>query len=703
VLSASLVFWLVMVGAALRLALDIWEQEKVARAVVAERTAGELDALTGRLAKLAGGIDAVVNGVHTDLQNARHQGSLNEDEILGRLHAAMRRTSAITGLGIAFEPFAYDPGRRLFAPMVERRESGLQDGRLENSYDYTLTYAWYEEALRTGQRWSAPVMDERTGQALITYSRHVTVAGKSAVIFAQAPLTPLREALGFLNLGDHGYAMLLSAQGLIMGHPLDRLARDLVSVSDAAAREEGYFRQMATLFGKAAGDDETDLSSGAFQAKSPVTGQQSDVTWRRVPGPGWIVVTVVSRSDLPLDQELHHRNILLLVAAGVVVLLMLPLLDRLIRGPFLGNWTWSVLASFILLLGIGVVWYVNISRPLVDGELGEAVVSSADLKTMRGRWLANAIMAGQDLPHFIPTGVFVQSVEFITANNVVLTGYIWQRFEDTGATDLPEGFIMPEADTLEVKEAYRRIGDGETVIGWQFRVTLRQTFSYARFPLDWESVWIRLWPRTFEENVVLIPDLESYRIMNPSTLPGVERGIFIGGWTPVSSHISYRNASYHTNFGVDSSGVIQGRPELYFSILIRRNFLDPFVSNLTPIILVLLLIFAMLMTVRREARNLDLLGFNASTIITTCAALFFAVLISHIDLRTSLEAKQIFYLEYFYFITYGVILAVCVNSILFTRDSQLTFIHYKDNLLPKLFYWPAVLGTMFVVTLLAFL
>ncbi|RMF10894.1 MAG: hypothetical protein D6763_04680, partial [Alphaproteobacteria bacterium] len=314
-------------------------------------------------------------------------------------------------------------------------------------------------------------------------------------------------------------------------------------------------------------------------------------------------------------------------------------------------------------------------------------------------------LAGQELPRFLPTGVFVQSVEFISSNNVAITGYVWQRFEKatTGQEALPAGFDLPEADTLEVKEAYRTSTETETVIGWYFRVTLRQTFNYSRFPFDWEAVWIRLWPRTFEQNVILVPDLDAYRITNPGTLPGIEHDLFIGGWTPISSYFEYRVNRYRANFGVDQAGVIQGRPELYFNIMIRRNFLDPFVSNLTPIILVLLLIFAMLMTVQREAKNRDLLGFNAATIITTCAALFFAVLISHIELRSSLAAKQIFYLEYFYFITYGVILLVCVNSILFTSDRQILGIHYRDNLLPKLFFWPVVLAAMFVVTLLMFL
>ncbi len=110
----------------------------------------------------------------------------------------------------------------------------------------------------------------------------------------------------------------------------------------------------------------------------------------------------------------------------------------------------------------------------------------------------------------------------------------------------------------------------------------------------------------------------------------------------------------------------------------------------------------MQMTVTREAKNKDLVGFTASTIITTCAALFFAVLLSHIELRGALAAKKVFYVEYFYFLTYLIILLACVNSILFTSDREIHSIHYHDNLLPKLFYWPLICSAMYAITAAVF-
>jgi hypothetical protein len=46
--------------------------------------------------------------------------------------------------------------------------------------------------------------------------------------------------------------------------------------------------------------------------------------------------------------------------------------------------------------------------------------------------------------------------------------------------------------------------------------------------------------------------------------------------------------------------------------------------------------------------------------------LFFFVLLSHIDLRSSISAKAIVYLEDFYLVTYITLHLVSVNSILFS-------------------------------------
>jgi hypothetical protein len=99
----------------------------------------------------------------------------------------------------------------------------------------------------------------------------------------------------------------------------------------------------------------------------------------------------------------------------------------------------------------------------------------------------------------IPTGVYVQSVEFSSANNVTVTGYVWQRF----APGLPPwvlpaageaGFILPESETTALNRAYEREDETGRLVGWYFKAVLRQEFDYSHHPFDSEVVWVRLWP-----------------------------------------------------------------------------------------------------------------------------------------------------------------------------------------------------------------
>ncbi len=127
----------------------------------------------------------------------------------------------------------------------------------------------------------------------------------------------------------------------------------------------------------------------------------------------------------------------------------------------------------------------------------------------------------------VPTGVFVLSFDFVKASEANLTGYVWQRhrLDQLAADDEPvthgkirAGVLFPEqvdSSSTHLEESYRReqtnaAGEREVVIGWYFDVTVRQHFDYAKYPLDRHDLWLRLWPKDFDEDVVLVPDLAAY-------------------------------------------------------------------------------------------------------------------------------------------------------------------------------------------------
>ncbi len=69
-------------------------------------------------------------------------------------------------------------------------------------------------------------------------------------------------------------------------------------------------------------------------------------------------------------------------------------------------------------------------------------------------------------------------------------------------------------------------------------------------------------------------------------------------------------------------------------------------------------------------------------------------------MREQFAGTSIVYMEYFYFLMYGLLVATSANTYLFSMQTApwLKLIHYKDNLIPKILFWPVVLAGMIVIT-----
>ena len=233
-------------------------------------------------------------------------------------------------------------------------------------------------------------------------------------------------------------------------------------------------------------------------------------------------------------------------------------------------------------------------------------------------------------------------------------------------------------------------------MGWYFRVSVRQDFDYAHYPFDLQTVWLRMWHQDFNRRVVLVPDLNSYKILTPVALPGLEKNFVLPNWSLKASYFNYNFNSYNTTFGVRPATSEERQPELYFNIVVQRKFLSPFITNIVPLLVVAILAFTVLMTINKDGGQL--LGFSGFGVVEACAAFFFVVTITQAQVRDALEVSNLIYLDYFYFIIYLVLLGVSINSILFTRTDGFHLIEYRDNLIPKMAFWPLLLGLLLVVT-----
>ena len=374
----------------------------------------------------------------------------------------------------------------------------------------------------------------------------------------------------------------------------------------------------------------------------------------------------------------------------------------------ISRWAWSVSALISLgcLIAVGTMWV----RAYTAGPTpapADTVVTSQDEVTRYLAALMPAPERGSEPPVFIPTGLYIESIQFKGPYDVQVSGYVWQRY----ANDLPKdlvpkdddvGFVMPEAQYARYFKAYQAQQGNEKLIGWSFFATLREQFDYKEYPLDRQQIWIELWHSDFEREVYLAPDLEGYASLNPAALPALDKDLVLEDWDFQESYFSYRAPRYNSSFGVQGYEPDQRSPELRYNISIKRHLLSSLISRMIVPLVILIQLFVLVVVMGTKQQRLEQFGVRPGAVIFTCAAFFFATLVAHNSLRGDLRAYGLVYLESLYILTYVVILVVAINSVLLVAKPNLKLFRDYDNLWTEVLYWPTILLAMVVITFLTF-
>jgi hypothetical protein len=303
----------------------------------------------------------------------------------------------------------------------------------------------------------------------------------------------------------------------------------------------------------------------------------------------------------------------------------------------------------------------------------------------------------------IPTGVYLQSFEFLNSNNVEMSGFVWQKYGPEIPESVVRGIVLPEQleDAYEAVEAWRVERDGVEEIGWYFSGTFRQNFDYRLYPFDTQDIWLRLWSPESVESVLLIPDFAAYRDLTPTTLPGLDTEFVFGGWDPLNSQFSYDLLDYNVDFGLGYGFSDAPDPELFFNLSVARDSLSPMLEHGVLAVAVAILLFMILVLMAHESTT-KRMGLTAFDLIVAVAGLLFVVILDHNSIRGEIETQELTYLEWFPLILDLFIVLVVLSTVLKVKDWRIPRLGYTGDLMPVLAYWPALLGTLLAVTLRVF-
>lgn len=627
---------------------------------------------------------------------------------------------SILTFGVAFEPYAYSKDKRLFAPMFERQSNDPNSRRyqmvaLEQLIDYTKPYnpedensynsSWYQAGLmdgtsdtigKTSGRWHPPYYGEILKTLLSEYSRPFygihPISGqreKLGVVYLDLSLKDVRQAVQALEFQAGAYGTLLTNQGYIVSHPIrDWLGQPLLQTfgkkNEATAK---------TILQNVANGD-----SFVVEFKDPRSAQTYIALHQIIPTNSWSFAFTLPKSSL-YKVSLTHR--LLIISAFIALGLALIGAIRLLTRTFLiqesTGWKLSYFGFFwCVLLSTLTLWLFYNTN---DQERYLRLLNSTDLplpSDVAGTELTNSEL------HRLPTGIFLKEIKFVGADEANLSGLIWQRaITGTPEHHLGIDFVNGRINQTELKKIFTKSTPEGIIYGWRFATTVRQNSQISRYPFDKRTVRLQLAPAQSlsaddaNQNTILVPDFSAYNLMAPSALPGIDPDLSLKYWAITESFFSHDSESKNHFSQLTEND--NDSPLLIFNVKLNRKSVSPIVAYVLPIFIGSIMIFIVLMIPNDRSTGLvfSTLGYGGT--------IYFVISIFHVGLRNSEQIDGLSYLESYYIIMHAMIMLVSLNGFLQMINRGPAWIFNKNNMVPKMLYWPIIGASLFVMTLIYFL
>lgn len=585
------------------------------------------------------------------------------------------KPKSILGLGVSYaspqNPTLY------YVEHEDKQEFNIIDNLFKSS-------TWAQQAYAGRAGFYGPVKDLITGENVIIYAAPFyrnTVTKPVGIIFATQSLAHLNHIISTLYTGTQRHWFIAQADGKILLHPV---------------------KQYATI-------DQIIKTLKNNEYKNEITGRRAWLINAPIASLGWQLYGAFDQQDNHVTSTQIRRHYFFIILCFLLSFLFLSflLLCRSNVGMY-HIWLASSIVTIIFFGAIIACWfyatrysdhpvlYEKMSNKVTIYKFLDVIATKENIEHDTDYYLNYRYSKGA----YVPTGIYVNSLEFSSPDQIEFVGYIWQRYFEKTHDDISRGFIFPHlADTPTIQEiSHTKDGRTETIM-WLVRARLNQNVEYKKYPFDTKDIQIQIWHKDFSKNIILVPDLDAYQILSPSMLPGIGNDVALIGWRLTDSGFGYMNTHYTTNFGLYAYGPFgtykstdkSGLPELLFNVTAQRTLIDTIIIRIIPLLVIAILLFIIILTDISQ-------GFAG--LVASAAAIFFGLIIAHMQFREKLPGTQVVYLETFFLIMYITIMLVLLSSLLDLFKAKISFVRYKNNVITKALYWPAILCMILVSTLI---
>jgi hypothetical protein len=595
------------------------------------------------------------------------------------------------------------------------------------NYDYTDKKlagqsAWFTHPAETGlDNWEEPRYGKTVQEFVAGYSipfytnaERKKVAGVIYINYSMAEIRKIMQERTFMKTG---YGVVFSKKGKLIYHPDEMITR--------ADHHDYKNEKIDAILGN------ENLKSISFlqniQKDAQYTLPNNERVWifsSIIPSSQWQLKVVFLMDELGLKEKSLHNQLHVIDAVVIFFLSLLLRVFVLYRNNQRILWLISLAITVIFILAIARLWSLSNALPATLPEEMVKLRSKEKIDAFEKDYNKVAEVLELEKPIYVPTGVFFKSAQFDGANNVTVNAYVWQKYHygvkalkelkntddicNYQSKDVPKTKGVSFVEAIETQIDYNcpqasyfnHDTVGNLTIGWYVKLNLRQSFDYSKYPFDKNIIWLRMVHSEFERNCVLKPDIYAYSLLYQGAKSGIDwQGFILPGWNLIGSYFSAITSAYSSNWGIEDF-VGQVTPELYFNVEIKRNFLDPFISGITPVIMVFLVLFIMLFASSDDDTVAGKFGFNAMAVFGILAGLLFSVALWHGGLRGTLGSSKISYFECFFIVCYFLIGVVGLNSLILSSQYPVKWLRYKENLVMKLSFLPVIATVLYFVTLI---
>ena len=653
-------------------------------------------------------VDAILSTIVKEGELLANEFGANEytqEEIQQIIKESSLKIPALQGITACYEPYAFSKERQLFCPYYNKATGDYV--YVGESYDYTDANAegtaWYTGVRDNGANWVEPYYAKAAKDWYIDYGIpfHYSSGPKKGQV--RGTITMSFVTSGFkslilsLSLGKTGYGLITSTEGTFLSHPVNDYigTTNLKTITDA---EENTILKSA-YEGLLKGES----GNVAFSAED--SDDKELFFYDKIPSNGWGIGLAFSKNELLGSKAaLNHRIIklaLFLSSFLLIIILIYFNKDYLDRQEI---WQLSLFATILLIFNIVLVGYLeHTGSRRVNADESPPIADASSLGSFVNQQQSRRekVKLPNSIP--IPTGIFIERIAFENSYNLNVAARIWQKYPVGLVETVDEGFHLPQtspfAEASFAQESSRRVVKGINgkpdylLISWDFRVTLQQYLNYENYPFDKRHITIDIVPIKNEDNLLFTPDLDSYEFTIPSKKPGLNQNVKVSGNNIMKSYYNYSVESYDTDFGFGARTLFQEVPILHYNIDLRRILLNTFVTYLIPIFVVLIMMFILLIACSKTEER--------QGIIEGMAAFFFVLIFSHIDLRKEIITADLIYMEYFYFITYLMIILSTWNLVTYAKNKAPIF-DFNENQIFKAVYFPFFFLCVLMITLAKF-